>query len=549
MIYNLQFREQSALINNLVNETLNILDKYSDKQIKSLIEDFNNFWNDHIKQPKLTISFIGQYNAGKSTLIKALTGNSNIAISPEICTDKVSEYLWKEVLLVDTPGIYAGREDHDEITLEKISRSDLLVFVLPNELFNPQGGDFFKRVAKDMQRVGQMVLVINKMSRESGEKTELLKSIIPVIEPYHPQDFHICFIDADSYLQAQQEKDQEEKEFLIEESNFDKFLDSLQILIDKNQLTAKLVTPLHQLVDLLEKSSNFLTTDDQFTSNLLELLRRKENILKESYTRARNIYLSTLNQLEHNIIMIGEQVATKIDGHHNEEEIKQEINNSEQEIYIVSEQIVNNITSEIELEVSNLQSKLEQLGDSPLARQIAIELQDKKKIKEYDFKSSNNSYFYGKVATNTFKNIGNFASKATRDIVYSVGKNLGIKFKPFGAFKAAKTIRGLGPIFAGLGFALDFLVSTQEEKEERDFEQKIMNVRGEIRKDYQNLAKEIKNDYEIQVSESIKFYDEELWDIELKRNELINSDKNKKNMLQEVEQQLIKIKRIIRDFS
>lgn len=32
------------------------------------------------------------------------------------------------------------------------------------------------------------------------------------------------------------------------------FLNSLQILIDKNKLTAKLITPLHKLVDLLEKA-------------------------------------------------------------------------------------------------------------------------------------------------------------------------------------------------------------------------------------------------------------------------------------------------------
>lgn len=43
------------------------------------------------------------------------------------------------------------------------------------------------------------------------------------------------------------------KKYLIEESNFNDFLNSLQILIDKNKLTAKLITPLHKLVDLLEK--------------------------------------------------------------------------------------------------------------------------------------------------------------------------------------------------------------------------------------------------------------------------------------------------------
>lgn len=33
-----------------------------------------------------------------------------------------------------------------------------------------------KKVANDMQRVGQMILVINKMSRETGEKKRTFKN-------------------------------------------------------------------------------------------------------------------------------------------------------------------------------------------------------------------------------------------------------------------------------------------------------------------------------------------------------------------------------------
>lgn len=117
----------------------------------------------------------------------------------------------QDVVLLDTPGIYAGKTDHDEITLDRISKSDLLVFVIPNELFNPQGGAFFSKVANEMQRVGQILLVINKMSRESGSKEELSKNILQVIQPYHLNDFYTCFIDADSYLKARNETDKEEK--------------------------------------------------------------------------------------------------------------------------------------------------------------------------------------------------------------------------------------------------------------------------------------------------------------------------------------------------
>ena len=75
--------------------------------------------------------------------------------------------------------------------------------MVSNELFNPQGGEFFKKVC-EMQRVGQILLVVNKMSA-GGEPQYLIKSILEVIEPYHPNDFYTCFIDAKSYLNSQLE--------------------------------------------------------------------------------------------------------------------------------------------------------------------------------------------------------------------------------------------------------------------------------------------------------------------------------------------------------
>ncbi len=132
----------------ICREAQEIIEPRAEDEIKELATDFNKFWAEYKQQTKLTIAFIGQYNAGKSTLIKTLTGDPTVRISAEICTDQVTEYPWQDVLLLDSPGIYAGKTDHDEITLDRISKCDLLVFVVPNELFNPQGGAFFKKVAE-----------------------------------------------------------------------------------------------------------------------------------------------------------------------------------------------------------------------------------------------------------------------------------------------------------------------------------------------------------------------------------------------------------------
>ena len=69
-----QFKEKAQKVDSLCQETIKILESYQDDKIESLLIDFQNFFKDYQLQTKLTIAFIGQYNAGKSTLIKALTG-------------------------------------------------------------------------------------------------------------------------------------------------------------------------------------------------------------------------------------------------------------------------------------------------------------------------------------------------------------------------------------------------------------------------------------------------------------------------------------------
>ncbi len=542
-----QFKQQSERVNKFCDDSISIIVNQIEDELKELLFDFKKFWTEYKQQTKLTISFVGQYNAGKSTLIKALTGNCTVRISAEICTDKVTEYPWKDVLLVDTPGIYAGRTDHDQITLDRISKSDLLVFVVSNELFNPQGGAFFKKVADEMQRVGQMVLVINKMSRESGTPEELLKTISKVIEPDHHSDFYTCFIDADSYLKASYEQDEEEKQFLIDESNFKDLLVSLQKLIEKNQLSARLATPLHRAVDMLEQARNILSTSDKTTRNLLEILRRKTVLLRASQTRFRNAYRAELSRLEHEVTMLGEKVASKVDGHHSEEEINLEIKKCEQEIDSISQKISENIQSILQSELARLQAQLEELQQSSLGRSLEEEFQipsveGKRVDNKKTGRKSEIPLLIGK-GPELLKGISGFASKVSRDMVYGIGKKIfKIKFKPFGAIKAAKFIKTLGPVIAGIGVALDIFLTAKQEQDEAEHAQKLRQVRAELRQDFRNTALEMKNEYKAIIENEITFYDEELRDIDLKQKNLSNTEQSKVDIVKQINNKLQEIK-------
>ena len=98
------------------------------------------------------IVFVGQYSAGKSTIIKALTGNDDIAVGEGITTQNSSIYQWNGLEIVDTPGIATGlRKDHDEIAKKSISQADLLIFVITNEGFDSTIVENFKELAYELQ--------------------------------------------------------------------------------------------------------------------------------------------------------------------------------------------------------------------------------------------------------------------------------------------------------------------------------------------------------------------------------------------------------------
>jgi ethanolamine utilization protein EutP (predicted NTPase) len=586
--------ERKKRVESLCNKTIELLSERQEKEIKDIVSDFKRSLSEYNKQIKLTIAFIGQYSSGKSTIIAVLTGakfnkkyyegtgnekklievyriaSKELKIGVQITTDKTESYDWEKVLLIDTPGIYAGHPEHDDITLDQISKSDLLVFVIPNELFNPEAGNFFRRVANEMQRVGQMVLVVNKMSRETGTPKDLTKTILQVIEPYHPDDFYTCFIDANSYLKAQHEKDDEERQFLINESHLNDFVKSLQTLVEKNQLYARLVTPMHRAVDVIQQSLNILTTEDKTSRDLLEILRRKVIILQASKTRLQNSIRAELNKLEHEVIMLGEKVATKVDEKHTEEEIntaiKNAIKNAESEMQSLSNKARDEIQSLLENELTRLQTELEDLPQSPLGRSLAEQFEvhgvREKKIGEKTIGEKGEIPLILIKGPEMFAKLGSFSSTVSRDMVYNTVKFFGGKFKPWGAVKTTKFINKLGPILAGGGRILGIVLTLKEEKDRKKYEQELREYRAEIRQNFRQAASEMRSEFEngyedengtkyegLNKSIFKDIYQQKLADVEKEQNEIRKVEESKREIVDELKNLLSNIKNEITSFA
>ncbi|MEH2255046.1 GTPase [Nostoc sp.] len=235
----------------------------------------------------LSLAFVGQYNAGKSTTISALTGRRDIRIDSDIATDKTASYDWNSIKIVDTPGLFTDRKDHDEITYDAINKADLLVFCLTYMLFDSITVANFKKLAYEKGYRWKMMLLVNKMSDEAGEEEQKIanyrQSLKEAIKPHKLDDFPVCFIDAKDYYEGVDQND----DFLIDISRFQTFLDELDKFVEKRSVLARFDTPVRIALSCVDEAQLSFTRDNNQDSAFLEVLTRLSRTVRKERDRLR----------------------------------------------------------------------------------------------------------------------------------------------------------------------------------------------------------------------------------------------------------------------
>ena len=230
-------------------ETLEILERARQALLESQQGDVWGLVNrlpgpDGGQERPITLAFAGQYSAGKSTILRALTGLEDIATGAGITTAETRTLDWNGVQVVDTPGIHTSlRPDHDTISYEAISQADLLVFVITNELFDSHIGDHFRRLAIDREKGHETILVVNKMDRTAdGNTPEIRETITDALReplaPFTPEYLSITFTAAQDALEAEKEEDDEIAGMLRKDGNIQALVLNLNRLISEKGLTA-----------------------------------------------------------------------------------------------------------------------------------------------------------------------------------------------------------------------------------------------------------------------------------------------------------------------
>jgi 50S ribosome-binding GTPase/Dynamin-like helical domain len=519
---NFKTAEIAKQLKNITEKFENLLEQLNTPEISSIHSKLHQELKQYYQQGFLTVAFVGQYSAGKSTMISALTGQRNIRIGADITTDETANYDWNAIKLIDTPGLFTDRKDHDEITYDAIRQSDLLVFSLTYMLFDSITVENFKKLAYELGYRWKMMLVVNKMADGAGEEEELIvnyrKSLAAAIEPYSLDDFPVCFIDAKDYCEGVDEKE----DFLVEVSRFQTFTDELNVFTKQRSSLAKFDTPIRIALGYLSDAQLTLTRDSNKDSVFFELLNRLSRKIYQERDRLRTKIRGIALRLSAAIANEGTTLASAVGIKDIEALGKQAENNVDKLCKKAGLQMEEAVKSA----VGSLEEEIKEVFESDLAQAFIARLEVNQKVSAHnvdsgvdverlrkqvdsfkklgEFSQSLVKYAIkpgASQAQGAFLRAGNVAGGKLHQNIYGIGKFLGFKFKPYGAVNIAKGIgnvaKVLGPIVAIAALAGDIHAKEQEEKQDKE----IADGRREITSQFITMGKDLESQIEGQLRE------------------------------------------------
>lgn len=128
MAQNMLIQDHKQTVLDLIQEGRMLLQSIGEEKSAQTAE---RILNETRAKESPVIMFYGLYNAGKSTLINALS-QANVAKVGDIpTTTSIQRIPWKGYILTDTPGIDAHAK-HTEIAENEILSSDVILFVMDN---------------------------------------------------------------------------------------------------------------------------------------------------------------------------------------------------------------------------------------------------------------------------------------------------------------------------------------------------------------------------------------------------------------------------------
>lgn len=502
------------------------------------------------EQKLIKVALVGQYSSGKSTIISALTNNRQIKIDADIATAEPTDYEWNNILLTDTPGISTDRKEHDEITKDTIRKSDLIVYVITSSLFDNIILNDFIGLAYKANYKNKIILVVNKMSMETGEfdtlvmnYTESLRKSFSSYGFELKKDFRLVFIDANDYLEG---KDTNEPE-LIQLSMFDTFISELNAFVNEKGLLGKMDTPIRFTISEVDSAIN--ESNEKIDKEFFSVLSRIERKVIRNREKTESEINTIIGKITDRIIIKGEEACDLLGMEKNE--FNSEINKINAELEKEVNTASKSINEFLALKVKELNNEIAEIFNSDEVQWISkidvnanlntgyadnINNSINQNVIDYQNKLGNLKEFIG-FGSDISAKVAQVGTTTIRGAVKDVGHLFGVKFWPWQAHGIAKNIGAFAEI-AGKAFSV--LVIVLEAKgiyDEHKREQALQVEKNKIRGEFENISVDVSREFRKEYDNFCKdAYEESILNKVL---DLRNESTKKKKNLSEIQTKLI----------
>ncbi|MEH2932567.1 GTPase [Candidatus Ventrimonas sp. KK005] len=481
----------------LLQKVKNVLDQvgYKESSLPTSVFD--------VEKP-ISIVFVGQYSAGKSTIIKALTGIKDIETGEGIKTLETHSYDWNGIEVVDTPGINTTiRPDHDEISYKAIARADMLVYVITEELFDDFVGQNFRKLLLEKDKAAEMILVVNKMADIGNtEENRLikLKDMEKVTTPYLPSDLRTVFVDAESYIDSLSEEDPDIAEELKERSNYDQLVETLNEFVADKGISSRLTTVLYKLFDILQGAIPHFqsSTGDDDVDAVEEHMLRERHIISQTSWRIESAVKAIYESAASEIRDKGRYVANDIYDCSDESTAEAMLEKAYSDVNAIASRCEKDVVAKIEELATDCQTQLDEFYNSDFSNSLRFRFDKRKdggnafinQILKTDWIAQGSS----KIIANTTganaaaNGLKAFSGSNAHEWVLNIGHYFGHSFKPWEAVKWVKKINIAGKALGVFGVVFSWGMQAKEDIDEDRRNREIRANREKLRASFNDAA-------------------------------------------------------------
>ena len=463
----------------------------------------------------VTIVLAGQYSAGKSTILRALTGRDDIAVGAGITTQEARAYDWDGIDLVDTPGVHTQlRPDHDQIAYDAIARADLVVFVVTNELFDSHLAEHFRALAIEREKAHEMMLVVNKMERHALGNCEAARDAMRadlgrVLRPFTVEGLRTVFIDAKSARRSLENQGSPRAGTLYAKSGFAAFVTELNAFVRERHVSARYTTALYTLVQVLQEAIARQPAGDDGTRAAQQLLGRQRRAL-----------LETRNALEEDVRALAEAAAAAIRARGREAadlvgapgeraRLEREMVSLQEEACAIARDLPAAIDAAIREHIRSYEGRVEEIagrepagcpGDS-LALDLHVETvtpASRRKIQHAArlAKTLGDALLNNSLRGPVSGGVGRLASASGSRLAKGGGHFFGHSFKSLEAVGFSHGMASVGKVLAVGGAVLTVFLQAREDANARRLAGELREARRAVRAGFNEMAAALEEDVE-----------------------------------------------------